>query len=232
MALFRDMAMTTNNIANTNTTGFQSEKVVFSQYLTNDNNSGDKNKMAFANDVSSYRDTADGPKRKTGSQLDVALDGPGYFIIETARGTRYTRAGNFTLTGEGTLVTQDGNPVLDGSGQHIEFPPDAMDIGIGAAGNITVNGEDFGAIGVAKFENPQMLTQTVGGMYTSDIEPTIAGDDEIRMSQGTLENSNVQPVLEMTHMMDVSRSMASVSKYIETLYDLQRKATSTWTQQA
>lgn len=232
MALFRDMAMTTNNIANTNTTGFQAEHTVFAQYLDKDVNSGQKNKMAFANDIASYRSVENGPKRATGNKLDVAIDGPGYFMLETPRGVRYTRNGSFTLTGEGTLVSQEGYPVLDSSNQHIEFPPGSTDIGIGSAGNITVNGEDFGAIGVAKFDNPQVLTQTAGGMYTSDVDATIASEDEVRVTQGMLENSNVQPVLELTHMIEVSRDVTSVSKYIETLYDLQRKTTTTYTQQA
>jgi flagellar basal-body rod protein FlgF len=231
-ALFRDMAVTTNNLSNANTTGFQAERPVFSEYLRRDVNRGDKNKMAFANDIASYRSLEDGPRRVTGNRLDVAINGPGFFMVETDRGVRYTRNGSFTLSDEGRLVTQEGYPVLDASSQYIEFPPEAEDIGVGSAGNITVNGEDFGSIGVARFENSQYLNQTVSGMFTSDIDPTIAGEEEVSMAQGMLENSNVQPIIELTRMMEISRNMGSVSKYIETLYDLQRKTTNTFTQQA
>jgi flagellar basal-body rod protein FlgF len=231
LALFRDMATTTNNIANANTTGFQAEKMIFSELLKKDNNLGDRNNMAFANDVSSYRYVQDGSRRVTGNPLDVAIEGSGYFMVDTPLGTRYTRGGNFSMNANGTLITPEGFAVLDSSGQHIEFAPDAQDIQIGQAGNISVDGADFGIIGVAQFENPQLLVQTAGGLFKSEIEPTIGNEDTVKMSQGTLENANVQPIIEMTHMIDVSRSVASTAKYIETIYDLQRKTTNAWTQQ-
>ncbi len=231
LALFRDMAATTNNIANANTTGFQAEKIVFSELLKKDNNLGDRNNMAFANDVSSYRYVQDGSRRVTGNPLDVAIEGSGYFMVDTPLGTRYTRGGNFSLDANGTLINPEGFPVLDNTGQHIDFAPDAKDIQIGQAGNISVDGADFSTIGVAQFENPQLLTQTAGGLYKSEIEPHVADEDEVKMSQGTLENANVQPVIELTHMIDVSRNVSSTAKYIETIYDLQRKTTNAWTQQ-
>ncbi len=232
LALFRDMAVTTNNIANANSTGFQAEKIIFAQFLKQDNNSGVRNNMAFADDAASYRRVHDGARRVTGNPLDVALEGNGYFMISTPLGIRYTRAGAFTLDGEGKLITPEGYTVMDSSQQAIEIPPEAKEITIGAAGNIQVNGEDLGTIGVAIFENPQLLTQTGSGLYASEIDPAIGNEDNVKMTQGTLETANVQPVLELTHMIDVSRSVSSTAKYIETMYDLQRKTTNTWTQQA
>jgi len=232
LALFRDMAVTTNNIANANTTGYQAEKIMFSDFLSQDINNGDRNKMAFASDARSYRYIQDGPKRSTGNPLDVAIEGEGFFMVETPLGTRYTRAGGFSLDAEGKLITPEGYAVLDSSGQTIEFPPETKDIVVGSAGNISVDGEDFASIGVAQFENPQLLTQTASGLYNSEIEPTIGNEETVKVAQGMLENSNVQPVIELTHMMEVSRSVASTAKYIETLYDLQRKTTNAWTQQA
>lgn len=231
LALFRDMAATTNNISNANTTGFQAEKIIFSQLLEKDNNLGDKNTMAFANDVSSYRYVQDGALRATGNPLDVAIQGSGYFMVDTPLGKRYTRGGNFSLDANGTLITPEGFAVMDNSGQHIEFSPDAQDIQIGQAGNISVDGADFATIGVAQFENPQLLTQTAGGLYKSEVEPIIGDADTVKIAQGMLESANVQPVLELTHMIDVSRRVSDTAKYIETIYDLQRKTTNAWTQQ-
>ncbi len=233
LALFRQMAVTTNNMANANTAGFQAEQTVFESYLQPDNNLGNKNKMAFANDVSTYRDVQDGARRVTGNQLDVALEGVGqYFMVETPLGTRYTRAGNFTLDGNGILITPEGYPVLDNSNQRIEFPQNATNINIGAAGNISVNGDDFSSIGVAIFENPQLMTQTASGLYKSEIAPTIGDEENLKITQGVLEEANVSPIIEMTRMIEVSRQVASVAKYIETINDLQRKTTNTWTQQS
>jgi flagellar basal-body rod protein FlgF len=233
LALFRQMAVTTNNMANANTPGYQEEKSIFESYLQPDNNLGNKNKMAFANDVTTYRNVQDGARRVTGNQLDVALEGVGqYFMVETPLGTRYTRAGNFTLDGNGVLITPEGYPVLDNSNQRIEFPPNANNISIGSAGNIAVNGDDFASIGVAIFENPQLMTQTASGLFKSEVDPTIGNEEDLKITQGVLEEANVSPIIEMTRMIEVSRQVASVAKYIETINDLQRKTTNTWTQQS
>lgn len=233
LALFRNMAVVTQNIANTNTAGYQAEQMVFESYLQPDNNLGNKNKMAFVNDVSTYRQVQDGARRLTGNALDVALEGEGhYFMVETPLGTRYTRAGNFSLDGDGTLITAEGYPVLDNGNQRIQFPEEAGDITIGQAGNIAVNGDDFGSLGVAIFENPQLLIQTASGLYKSDVEPSIGDEETLKVTQGVLEEANVQPVIELTRMIEVSRAVGSVAKYIETINDLQRKTNNTWTQQA
>jgi len=230
MALFRDMDITSNNIANTNTTGYNSEHLLFNSYMMRDINQGDRNPMEFAHDIRSYRDTSPGSMRKTDKELDVAIQGDGYFSVETPLGVRYTRAGSFMINGNGTLTTPEGYPVLDSSGQNIIFPENATAIQIGALGNMKVNGEDFSAIGVVQFANPQMLERLSGGLFKSEVEPEPA--ENYKVAQGVLENSNVQPVVELTHMISLSRSVASTAKFIETMYDLERKASSTWVQQS
>ena len=134
------------------------------------------------------------------------------------------------MDGNGTLVTAEGNAVLDTNGQRITFPPEAQDIKVGEAGNISVNGEEFANIGVFEFENPQLLERLNGAMFRSEIEPAAATN--ARVAQGALESSNVQSVTELTHMIDVSRSVSSTAKFIEAMYDVQRKAANTWAQQA
>lgn len=227
MALFRDMDTTAGNIANANTTGFQSSHLMFDTYLAD---AGNKDKMAYANDVSTYRDTQQGAMRATGNDLDVAIQGKGYFAVETPQGERYTRSGNFQIDGTGVLVTQDGLPVMDQNNQRIIIPENAKSIVIGSIGNITVNGEELTNIGVFNFENEQALRQTGSQLYSTEETPSAAIDAKV--AQGMLENSNVQPVLELTHMIDVSRAVGGTAKYIEMMYDLQRKTGTAWTQQA
>ncbi len=230
LAEFRDMAATANNIANTNTTGYDSEHIMFRTYLTKDNNLGDKNKMAFAHDVASYMKTEQGTMQVTGNQLDMAIQGNGYFIVETPLGTRYTRAGNFQIAADGTLVTTEGYPVLSDGQQRIVLPQDTVSVEVGELGNLKVNGGDFGIIGIAQFANQQLLERMGGNMFKSNVPPVVPAQD-IRVLQGTLEGSNVKPILEMTHMLDVSRSVESTAKFIEVIYDLERKTSNTWSQQ-
>lgn len=228
-ALFRDMEVTAGNIANANTVGFGGSHLLFNSYLGKDVNQGQQNPMQFAHDISTYRNLQQGSMKQTGNQLDVAINGSGYFMVNTPLGVRYTRAGNFQVGTDGFLTTADGNQVLDNSSQPIQIPEDANVIEIGSAGNISINGEEFGNLGVAQFENEQLLQKVQGALYRSEVEPTIT--DQANVQQGVLENANVQAVNELTHMMQVSRSVANTAKFIEVAYDLQRKASTTIAQQ-
>jgi flagellar basal-body rod protein FlgF len=231
LAEFRDMAATTNNLANANTTGYDSEHILFSSYLTRDINSGDRNPMTFAHDISSYTNTEMGSLQVTGNDLDMAIQGEGYFMVETPLGTRYTRAGNFQIASDGTMVTPQGYPVLNNGSQRIVVPQNATTIEVGELGNLKVNGEDFGLLGIAQFANPQVLERLGSNLYKSDVAPDLQAQN-IRVLHGTLESSNVKPIMEMTHMLDVSRSVDSTAKFIEIVYDLERKTTNTWAQQS
>lgn len=230
VALFRDMEVTANNIANSNTTGFNAEHMLFNSYLTKDVSQRRENPMAFDYDIATYRNMQSGPLHKTGNALDLAIQGDGYFAVETPLGTRYTRAGNFQVDNVGTLMTSEGYPVLDTTNRHITFPEETRDITVGEAGNLLVNGEELTSIAVYQFANPQLLERLNGAMFRSEVAP-IAADSSARVSQGVLEGANVQPVIELTHMMDVSRSVGNTAKFIESMYDLQRKASNTWAQQ-
>lgn len=230
LALFRDMDVTANNIANSNTTGYSSEHILFNSYLTKDINQKNRNDMAFAYDISSYHNLENGRIQATGNPLDLAIASDDFFAVETPLGTRYTRAGNFQIDASGTLVTANGYPVLGNNGQVITFAPDARDIVVGATGAISVNGIEFAVIDTYRFSNPQLMERLDGALFKSEVEPEIS--DDAKIVQGALSASNVQPIIELTHMIDVSRSVANTAKFIEAMYDLQRKTANTWAQQA
>ncbi len=229
LALFRDMSVTANNLANANTTGYGSEHVLFNSYLTKDVNQRQVNPMSFANDISTYRNLSVGPIQETGNPMDIAINGNGYLMVETPAGTRYTRAGHLQIDNTGNLVTANGHYVLDASGQHIVFPDNVKQVDIGSAGNVKINGDDFTSIGVFQFDNEHLLERQGNGLYKTDV--TAQAAENFKIIQGALENSNVQPVLELTHMLSVSRAVSDTSKYISSIYDLERKASNAWAQQ-
>ena len=229
LGLFRDMDVTANNIANATTAGYTSEDMLFTDYLVGD---GNKNKMAFSQDISTYRDTRQGALKATGNPLDIAISGKGYFTVETPLGVRYTRAGNFQLDGGGVLVTMDGYPVLDADGQRIQFEEEDREITVGEAGNLTVDGEERGILGVVQFENEQLLERLSSTLFKSEVPGAQAEEGAVRVMHGMLESSNVDPITQMTHMIKVSRSVASTAKFIETMYDLERKASNAYTRQS
>ena len=229
LALFRDMQVTANNIANTNTTGYNGEHMLFASFLTKDVNQGQTNQMAFAHDISTYRNTENGPAHVTGNPLDFAIGGSGYFAMETPLGIRYTRSGNFQLDAQGTLMSAQGYPVLDPSNQRIVFPEDTREIEIGETGVLKVNGDEFSTVGVFAFDNEQLRERLDGQLLKSEIVPRVS--DTARVMQGVLEGANVKPVMEMTHMIEVSRGVASTARFIEVAYDLQRKTNNILAQQ-
>jgi len=230
LALFRDMDATANNVANANTTGYDADHILFGSYVTKDINEGNKSAMSFDNDIKTYRNTETGSMQVTGNDLDVAIQGNGYFVVQTPLGLRYTRAGNFSIGPDGSMMTAEGYRVMDNANQPIVFDDSTRTIQIGEAGNVKVNGEDFANLNIAQFDNPQLLERLNARLFKSDVPPQPAQD--FRVLQGTLESSNVQPVLELTHMVNVSRSLDSTAQFIAAIYDLERKAADAWAQQS
>lgn len=223
IGLFQDMEMTANNIANVNTTGYTAQKMLFSQYLVKNTQYQD----AYANNPTSYRDTTGGSIKTTGNTFDLALSGSGYFQVQTPLGTRYTRAGNFQINSDGTLVNTNGYPVLGGDGGQITIPANARNVVINGIGQIRVDGEDVGQVGVVTFANEQKMTRLGNNLFNSTDAPIPA--DAARVTQGAIESSNVSPVLELVHVMNVSRAVATTAKLNEAIYDLERKTSDTYT---
>lgn len=227
MAQFRQMDSIANNIANANTTGYKPESVLFHQYLTDDLNQG---KIAYTQDIGSYRNLTPGTLSTTNNPLDLALSENAYFVVQTPLGERYTRSGNFQLDGNNTLVTAEGYPVLDAGGQSIIFQEEDRNIVFADDGMLIVDGEERGQLNIASFDNEQFLENVQGTLFRSNVPPN--GAQEFKLSQGVLEESGVQPVLEMTKMITTMRRVGSTSQFIESAYEMQRKAIETLAKQA
>lgn len=223
MGLFREMEVVANNLANVNTTGYTGEKMMFDDYLVK---GGQGPKQAYTNDLATYRDTTQGRLEVTENALDMAVSGEGYFVIQTPLGERYTRAGNFQIDVNGVLVTDQGNPVRTVGGGQLVFEPEDTDIEIREDGLVVVNGEERGQLEVVEFANRQFLVPVGNTMFKADAAPMPAQNS--RVLHGVLERSNVDPIMEMTRMLTVSRSVGSTAKLIDAQYELQRKASNAW----
>lgn len=228
-AVFRKMDTVANNIANVNTVGYANENMLFTDYLVDD---GNRNNMAFTQDIASYHEERPGAMRVTGNPMDVAISGEGYFMLEMPGGNRaYTRAGNFQIDGNGVMVTQDGIPVLDEGGQRIEFAPEDKDVSIGENGVIVVNGEERALLGMVEFANRQNMSHISASMFDAGDQVPLPPENS-RMLHGVLEESNVVAVQELVKMTETSRDVTNTAKFIEVIYDLQRKADNVYTQQS
>jgi flagellar basal-body rod protein FlgF len=210
MALQRQMDVVANNLANMSTPAFKGERMMFAQYLVQP---AGTSPLAFVQDVGTARDTRQGPITKTGNTLDLALQGSGYFSVETPLGTRYTRSGHFQLDAQGQIVTSQGYPVLGESGRPITVPTNATDILVGADGTISAGQGPVGKVGIVDFAQPQGLAAGANGLYVTDQTPQPA--QQTTLVQGAIEESNVQPIVELTRLLGVSRSSSMIKSFLD-----------------
>jgi len=206
----RDMDVTTNNIANASTTGFKSERVVFESYIQGDPTSNDSTNYVL--DTGSYLDERQGSIGHTGNPLDVALQGPGWFAYRTEQGQMaYGRDGRLNINAQGQLVTLNGAKILDSAGSPIAVPPDQVaGVMISEDGTISAAGiGTVGVIGVFDLQDLQSFERIGGGMFVRPEgrdEVALVPDMNTVVTQGAVEGSNVQPVIEITRMMTIQKA--------------------------
>ncbi len=218
-ALQRQMDVHANNIANSNTTAYKAQRVLFMEYL---GRSADGQKLSFVIDQGVNRDMDEGPITPTENPLDVAIRGDGYFTVETKDGVQYTRNGNFRLGPEGELATSNGRFVLDEDGEPIVIPEGDKKIDIGKDGTVATESGLLAKLGIVSFRNEQSLRPVGDGLYSTTEEPRKIQNGTVL--QGRIEASNVQPILEMTQMIELVRRYQSTVQFLKTQEDLQRRA--------
>lgn len=222
--LWRQMDTVANNLANMNTPAFKAENMMFRDYVMKsraaDRPFGDR--IAYSQDVSVYRNMTEGALSQTGNPLDVAVKGEGYMVVDTPQGPRYTRNGHLRLDESGQVVTAEGFPILSTSDQPFFLAPNEQSVTIASDGTVSTENGQVGKIRVVKFENEQQLKKVAGGLFQSESD---AQDVERpQVVQGMIEESNVQPVVEMTKMIQIQRSYESVQRMIENEHERVRKA--------
>lgn len=209
--LMREMRVVANNIANVSTNGFRREGVIFTEHVA----ALGRNEpaLAMAHATGRLIDESQGPLAQTGGTFDLAIEGPGYFLIATPEGDSLTRAGSFTLSPEGDLVTQDGYPVLDGGGAPIFIPPGLGTVAIARDGTISGDGAPVAGVGLFAPTDPNGLVHAGGSRFASEagVEPL----EEFTVLQGFLEESNINPITEIARMIEVQRAYELGQSFLE-----------------
>jgi len=211
MALQRQLEVTSNNIANMNTTGYKNQRMLFTEFLEKP---GMHEKISFVQDRAVVRDLSVGGMTQTGNPMDLALTGHGYFTVDTASGPRYTRSGNFRMNDQRQMVDGGGLPVLADNGQPITLPAGTSDVKVSGDGTVSTELGPVGKLNIVTFKNEQLMTEVGAGLYVTDEKPEPAPADT-KVAQGLLEGSNVKPVVEMTQMIEIQRNYMSAQKVIE-----------------
>jgi len=229
IVLARALDVAANNVANQTTTGFKSERVSFREYLSviEGPQAGDR-EVSLVYDPDSYTDFSPGGLEATHADLDFAIDGDGFFAVETAAGVRYTRDGHFGLNNFGELVNRDGALVLDESRTPILIDPDAGPLLLSPEGEFQQNGSPIAQLGVFEFNDLRSLQKSGANLFSASEEPQQAVFAQVR--QGFVEISNVAPI--MTEMIKILRAYESAAQVVQTSDELARNAVRTLTQNA
>jgi flagellar basal-body rod protein FlgF len=234
MVLERQMDVVANNVANLNTTGFKADNSLFEEYLMpvareNRFNLPDR-QVSFVNDRGTWRDLHQGGIQVTGNPLDIAIDGQGYFVVQTQAGERYTRNGALQVNAQGQLVTTDGLPVLGDNGP-ITFQPTDHDISITSdgrisvlEGSVTTTESQRGILRVVRFDNPQQLQKEGSNLFSAAAGAAAIPDTTSRLLQGSIEKSNVNGVIEIARMIQISRAYQQTATLLQQQSDLHKNA--------
>jgi len=224
MILRREMEIISNNIANMDTTGFKVESMM---QRTDPSEPavtlGGPRPVKFVAPDGVARDFGQGLLTKTGGELDMAIEGKGFFQVQTPQGPRYTRDGRFTVDPTGRLVTQAGNAVLDASGGEIVIDAEKGQVSVGADGTMSQGNEQVGKVGMFAFANPGALEKAGDNLFRNASNLAATPAAEARLRQGYLEGSNVKPVLEITRMVEVSRAYEQTAKMMDSEAELARR---------
>lgn len=208
MALDKRMTTIADNVANISTVGFRATGVKFEDMVTGP---GAKS-ISFVSAGETYLPERAGALRETGNALDFAIQGDAWFAIETPRGPVMTRDGRFTILDNGDLVTLEGYPVLDPGGAPLVLNPQAGAPEAGADGALRQNGQFVGALGLYEFQpGPNFVRYGNSGIVPWGAPEPVVDRPDIGVAQGYVEDSNVNPVLEITNLIQVQRNFEYIA---------------------
>lgn len=213
------MDVIANNVANMSTGAYKAERIMFKDYIAR-TTTGEP--VTFPQQSGIHRLYNAGPIERTSNPLDIALRGDGYLTVETPSGVRYTRNGHLSLDKDSRLVTTQGFPVLDSGDRPIVFDTGVKNITIAKDGTVSADDRQLGKIKTVTFDNPQALVRLGNTLFKTDAPAKPSTETEIL--QGHVEGSNVEPILEVTRLMQASGYYQSSKKIIDEEHDRQRRA--------
>lgn len=219
MGLTRELQIVANNVANAATTGFRQEGMVFSEFVQSVDSAASLSMGQGNVGETSYEQ---GTLTQTNGTFDFAIEGNAFFLIQTPGGERLTRAGAFSPSAAGDLVTPDGYPVLDAGGAPVFVPPGAESISVASDGTLSADGQLLGQIGLVVPNDPKNMIRETGVMFRTDsgFEPS----ENARLLQGFVENSNVNPILQIARLVEVQRAYEMGQSFLESEDERARRA--------
>jgi flagellar basal-body rod protein FlgF len=226
VAQSRALDVTATNLANAGTPGFRAERVLFSDWLAREPARAGPpggQTLAYTQDRATYRDRQSGTLQHTGNPLDLALGGAaGWFTVQAPQGPRLTRGGHFQLDANGAVVDEQGDPLLDFNGRPLQTAPGDTRLTVAGDGTLSSQNGQIGRIGVVQPDDERRLTAE-GGRLMASASPT-APVANPKLVQGAVEDSNVQPIVELNRMMNDLREFQFTTQFLQGESDRQTGA--------
>ena len=235
MALWKQMNIVSNNVANMNTAGYKQDNALFTSYInqTPDAAGVGAAPQFFTMDFGDFQDFGEGAFKNTGNTFDLAIKGDGFFCVETRDGEKYTRKGQFTLNEDGALTTTDGDFVMSENNTPLFFAPGETEITISESGDVITENGVIGRLKIAQFADNQKLLKPSGVLFDNrEGNAVVFGSGNYRIAQGMVEASNVNAVAEMTNLVKIQRSYDYVQQMIDEEHDRLSNTISTFAELA
>lgn len=221
----RAMDVIAGNIANADTPGYKATQVLFSDWLDRQDGADTPpggSTIAFTQDRATWREQAPGPIRRTGNPLDVAITDVGWFSVSTARGIRLTRDGRFGLMPDGTVADEAGDALLDSTGNPVRIAPTDTTLTVTGDGTLSSENGQIARIGIVQPTDPMQLAAEGGTLFRADTPTNPVAQPKI--VQGAIEGSNVQPIAELTRMIENEREFQFVTQMVQAESDREKDA--------
>lgn len=223
MTLQRALDVAANNMANVDTVGFKVESLMVETDALAPKSAPTSEPIKYVIDNGLARNFGQGGLEQSSNPLDVAIEGDGFFAVQTPDGTRYTRDGRFGLNAQNQLVDHQGNAVQSGAGATVSVDPQKGQLSIATDGTVSQDGKQIGKLGVSRFASLSALKKQSDNLYDPNGASPIAATD-VRLHQGMIERSNVQPILEITQLIAITRAYERVSQMMSQTQDLSQSA--------
>jgi len=224
-ARMESLDMLANNIANSETCGYKTDREFYNIYTSAEATGADgEDPSALPVIEKNYTDFSAGVVRPTSNPLDFAIQGKGFFTVNSPSGVAYTRNGSFQISAAGTLVTADGNAVLDSAGKTIALDP-SVPVSVGADGTITQSGTTAAQISLVDFANPGDLSKQGNTMFRPSDAKTqpVAAPTGSEIQQGKLEGSNVSSSEAAVRLVSVMRQFEMMQKAVNIAKEMNDK---------
>ncbi len=229
VALARELDVVANNVANTETNGFKRRSTIFQEYLmpvasVDAFKNGDK-KLSYVVDQGTALNFSQGSVTHTDNPFDMSIKGDALFSVQTPNGVRYTRDGSFSLNSKGDLVTATGYPVLTDQGT-VRLSTGETGLHISADGSLESSAGGRGKLKLVRFNNPQTLANVGANLFASTTETPKPAKVDTMVEVGSIEKSNVNPVVEMSRLIEINRAYQAVANMMTQGDNLRKSAIS------